>query len=648
MTGLDWSVVFIVLAVTTFMAIYASRYSKSVSDFLSASRCARRYLIAVAEGEAATGPMAMMAFIEMYYQAGFGALWWPLMRSPVFLIVAISGWVLYRYRQSRAMTLAQFVEMRYSKNLRIFVGIVAFVVGLLFTAIFPAVGARFIIHFCQLPLTFNFFGIVCSTYAFVMLGMMILAIVFTFLGGQISVLVTDFVQGLFCNFAFIGIFIAIFCYFDWADIAAALAPAPKGLSMVNAFDAGDNKSFNMWFFIISAFYVWYQAMAWQGTQGYNSSAISPHEAKMGKMYGTIRGWVPYITMFMLAIAGYTLMHNPKFSIQAAAVNNSLSEIPQEYIRTQMTVPVAAAHFLPHGIMGALCALILAAFIGNTNSSLHSWGSIFVQDIVMPFRKKPLEPVAHMRLLKFSILCVGCFMYVYSLLFAQTQYIFMYLAVVGTIYFGGAGSLIIGGLYWKRGTTAAAWTAMLTSVTVGVAAFITYQIYPKFPINAQWMSFICAVTCITLYIIVSLVGKKVHFNLDKMLHRGRYAADGEQIDLPKTFLERVGITSNFKFGDKFVAYGMMVWSLGWCLVAIITTIYYFIFGISFDGWMNFWKVYVWLTFVLGTGIIIWFAIGGLFDLKHLFRMLSTVRRDDNDNGTVASGTDENGKDTETSQ
>ena len=37
---------------------------------------------------------------------------------------------------------------------------------------------------------------------------------------------------------------------------------------------------------------------------------------------------------------------------------------------------------------------------------------------------------------------------------------MFLALTGAIFVGGAGSAIIGGLYWKRGTTAAAWTAMV--------------------------------------------------------------------------------------------------------------------------------------------------------------------------------------------
>ena len=37
---------------------------------------------------------------------------------------------------------------------------------------------------------------------------------------------------------------------------------------------------------------------------------------------------------------------------------------------------------------------------------------------------------------------------------------MFFAITGAIYLGGARSVIIRGLYWKKGTVSAAWTSML--------------------------------------------------------------------------------------------------------------------------------------------------------------------------------------------
>ena len=43
------------------------------------------------------------------------------------MILTTSGWVIYRFRQTKSLTLAQFFEKRYSRNFRIFAGIIAFV-----------------------------------------------------------------------------------------------------------------------------------------------------------------------------------------------------------------------------------------------------------------------------------------------------------------------------------------------------------------------------------------------------------------------------------------------------------------------------------------------------------------------------------------
>ena len=55
----------------------------------------------------------------------------------LLILVAVSGWVIYRYRETRALTLAQFFEMRYNRKFRVFTGFIAFFAGLLNFGIFP-------------------------------------------------------------------------------------------------------------------------------------------------------------------------------------------------------------------------------------------------------------------------------------------------------------------------------------------------------------------------------------------------------------------------------------------------------------------------------------------------------------------------------
>lgn len=79
--------------------------------------------------------------------------WWSWIQFPVWFLVVISGFVIYRYRETRAMTLAQFFEIRYSRSFRVFTGILGFGAGIVNFGIIPVVGARFIAYFLGFPAT---------------------------------------------------------------------------------------------------------------------------------------------------------------------------------------------------------------------------------------------------------------------------------------------------------------------------------------------------------------------------------------------------------------------------------------------------------------------------------------------------------------
>ena len=125
------------------------KYMRSVADFLAAGRQGGRYLVSVSQGMAALGAITIVANLEMNFEAGFAMTWWGLSMGLVMTIIAVSGWVIYRFRATRSLTLAEFFERRYSRRFRIFAGLIAFAAGLINFGIFPAVGARFFIHFMR-------------------------------------------------------------------------------------------------------------------------------------------------------------------------------------------------------------------------------------------------------------------------------------------------------------------------------------------------------------------------------------------------------------------------------------------------------------------------------------------------------------------
>jgi SSS family solute:Na+ symporter len=595
---LDWGIILVMLAVMAIPVIASRRLTRSVADFLAAGRTAGRYLLSISGGIAGFGAITIVGLLEMNYLAGFSMSWWGLTTGVVVLIVTVSGWVIYRFRQTRSLTIPEFFERRYSRNFRIFAGLIAFISGIVNFGIFPAVGARFFMYYCGLPHSFIVLGMDVSTFPCVMIILLGIALFFVLSGGQVAVIIADFIQGIFVNIIFVVTVIYLSFVVDWNQITEALIMAPENASLVNPFKTSHVEDFNFWYFLIGMFGIFYGAMSWQGTQAYNVSAKSAHEAKMGAVLGNWRGFPQGLFLLIVPIIAYTVLHHPDFSELTRSVDDTLLGLEEETIRSQLRTPVVLTRLLPTGLMGAFAAVMLAAFISTHDTYLHSWASIFVQDVVMPFRKRPFAPDEHIRILRFSILGVALFIFLFSMLFQQSEYIFLFFAITGAIFAGGSGAVIIGGLYWKKGTTRAAWTAMSAGSIIAVGGILIHQIpestfesniahlpliwqhawkflHRLYEINGQQYWALAMCTASFLFIVVSLLGKRSTCDLDRLLHRGKYAVEGEtQVvdNSPGRGWKILGIGKEFTSADKVIYIATYLWTAIWTLVFIVGTVY----------------------------------------------------------------------------
>ena len=638
LTWIDWGIVAAVLAFIIGVVIVSKPLMRSVSDFLAAGRTGGRYLISLSQGTASLGAITIVGMLEMNYIAGFNMRWWEMAMAVVVVGISVSGWVLYRFRQTRALTMAQFFEIRYSRNFRIFAGALAFLSGIINFGIFPAVSARFFIYFCGLPKTIDVLGLNVPTFALVMIVILWIPLYFVFSGGQIAVMITDFLQGIFVNVVFIVIVIVLMLKVDWAQIFQALSQAPADASLVNPFKTGSTKDYNFWYFFIGMIGVIYGKLSWQGTQAYNASAKSAHEAKMGDVLANWRG-IPQWGLFLVfvPIVAYTFWHGPGFAAAAASLRPVLDGLGSEALRSQLTVPLALTKLLPVGLMGAFAAVMLAAAIGCNETYLHSWGSIFIQDVVMPLRKRPFAPEQHLKLLKLSILAVAAFSFFFSLLFQQSEYIFLFFAITGAIFAGGSGAVIIGGLYWKRGTTAAAWASLVVGSVVAVGGIVLHQVKPDFFINGQMFWGLAMAASSLVYISVSLItGRRKTFDMDKMLHRGKYLIREEYtvVDAaPVKGWKVLGMGREFTRSDKVIYVATYAWTASWVVVFVVGTVLNLTGGVDAGSWMHFWKTYVMIYLVVSIFVIVWFSAGGIINLKEMIRTLRVMKRDHADTGFV---------------
>lgn len=683
---IDWMIVAIVLGGMIYSVSMTKGLMKSVSDFLSAGRTAGRYVISISSGVAGLGAISIVMFLEMGYVAGFSLSWWGLSQGIILLAITMSGWVIYRFRMTRSLTLAQFFEKRYSRKFRIFAGMVAFFAGLINFGIFPAVGAQFFINFCGLP--DSFLGI--PIYPLVMIVLLGIALYFVYTGGQIAVIIADFFQGVFVTIVLFIVTLYLLFTIGWDQVSDSLQDTPIKLakeeiqnlrnddsfqsltldeqsskikeinvkfensSRINPFKTSHVEDFNFWYFLIGIIGVMYGALSWQGSQGYNSSAKNAHEAKMGVVLAGWRGVPQGMFMFLVPVLVYVLMNHPDYQYIADSVNTSLSSLSSDTLKGQMRAPFVLSEILPVGLIGAFAALMLAAFISTHDTYLHSWGSIFIQDVIMPFRKKPFDKETHIKVLRYSIFGVAVFIFLFSLLFSQSQKIALYFAVTAAIFAGGCGAVIIGGLYWNRGTTAAAWTAMIIGAIIGVSGTLVKQIsdtwlletgsYTQLKtilmflknINGQEYWGLGMASASISYIAVSLLFPKKPVNMDKLLNRGKYSIDGEVniVDEEvKIGWKIFGMGKEFTKNDKLIYILNYAWTGLWTLVFIIGTVYNLSNPVSDDAWMKFWEYYIYIHLVLSGIVLVWFTLGGFIDLKSMITSLQSEVRDHGDDGWV---------------
>ena len=709
----DWAIVFGCVAALTWFSLRTARYMRGVADFLAGNRSAGRYMLTMAASATGLGAISAVSYFEQYSAAGFPAVWWMWMTIPAGLVISLSGWVYYRFRETRCLTLAQFFEKRYSRRFRIFAASIVWLSGIVNFGIFPYVASNFFVYFCGLPPSLELFGWAMPTYWPIMLLTTGMALLYTTIGGQITVMLTDCLQGIVCETGFLILSIYLLSVFPWQDIVSAMQDAPiqatqaqfereadlkklahaeavrqglqeiaaerkqeyddllaiandpeklrseaTGKSMFNPFDTSRVKDFSVLFFLIIVFNMFYGALTWQGSQAYQSSGTSPHEQKMAQVIFPWVYAVRLLGLIVLSICALTFLTHENYlsaSTEAREVLAGLQQSDSPQLATQQRIPIALSFMLPPGLRGLLCAMMVFLLITTQDTYMHSWGSIFVQDIVLPLRKQRMTPQQHVRWLRGSIIGVAVFAMVFASLYEPTEYIQMYFAITGSI-FAGLGCAIIGGLYWRYGGTLAAYVALTLGALLSTGRIVAQQFteqitampekgswlrgldYLNTQVNSQMIWFWIMMICIVSYVVISLLRKPKPFNLEEMLHRGEYDTSGDHQQaedaLPRAWMKVIGITDEFSRNDRIMAFALLAWNALWVGIFLSATVSnYFVAPISTDWWTQFWRIWIYVQIGVGIPAMVWFTIGCVRDIRSVFHRLETLERDDTDDGRV---------------
>jgi len=148
---IDWLIVLLPVFLVLWLAVYSNRYVRGVADFLAAGRTAGRYVLSAGDLTSGLGVITLVALVEAKYQVGYALSFWEYLTIPVGIIMGLTGFCVYRFRETRSLSIGQFLEMRYNRPFRIVAAALRTISEMLTNAIGPAVAANFFIYFLGLP-----------------------------------------------------------------------------------------------------------------------------------------------------------------------------------------------------------------------------------------------------------------------------------------------------------------------------------------------------------------------------------------------------------------------------------------------------------------------------------------------------------------
>jgi len=119
----DWIILIIFLLGNLYAGLLGRRYVQSSSDFLVASRSMGLHVGIISLVATEIGIITYMYYSEMGVLYGFSSILAGLIPAAVYVVVGRTGFVIRRCRELELVTVPQFFEDRYGRDVRVLAGV---------------------------------------------------------------------------------------------------------------------------------------------------------------------------------------------------------------------------------------------------------------------------------------------------------------------------------------------------------------------------------------------------------------------------------------------------------------------------------------------------------------------------------------------
>src|SRR5882762_9484363 len=209
----DWIIILVYLAGCMFAGLWMRRFVRGVEDFAVADRAMDVNLGIASLAATELGLVTIMYTAQLGYEKGFAGATIGIIMALAMYLVGRTGFIIQPLRAAGVMTVPELFEKRFGKGVRWLAGLFVVLGGVLNMGIFLRLGGEFLVAVT---------GMKASWLEGVMTVLLGIILLYTVLGGMLSVLVTDYLQFIVKGMGIVVTSIIVIWSLGWSGIVKGL------------------------------------------------------------------------------------------------------------------------------------------------------------------------------------------------------------------------------------------------------------------------------------------------------------------------------------------------------------------------------------------------------------------------------------------
>lgn len=484
----DYALIALYFGIVIFVGWYSSRKNKNTDDYFKAGGQVPWFLAGVSNWVSGFSAFMFVAAAGFTYKHGLGAAVVFTAATWAYLVGAF--YFASRWRRARINSPLEFLTRRYSSSTTYFYTVTAIVPqvigigqGLYILCIFVSTALGFA-HEQHALLGLTFSGLELT-----MIGIGLVMIVYTVIGGLWAAVLSDAVQGVIILVTSLLILPVTFRYLGQGDGLAAgfmrlWHEAPTGYFGLNGPTAS-----TVFLLCFAANSMLGYNVAWWQVQRYQSVPDERSARKMAFLCAGLSFFGPLL--WILPVMG------------ARIIFPNIGEVwPQFAAPEEASFVGLALMLLPHGLIGFVIAAILSATLGQASDGFNWLAATTTRDIYVPLRKRLGRTVPseqhQMRVGQVTMLVIGVLGIIAALFIARTGGAFEFALKYYSLASPGFMMPVFLGMIYRK----TPWWSGMASCIAAFTAALGLMAAGAFPENVYERNIISAITAATVVFVIS--------------------------------------------------------------------------------------------------------------------------------------------------